>query len=179
MLPTREEAMALVKDGLLSNPGPWGRHGLDIQSMKYGHKLWNATADFASICSWRAGSQLAELMRKNNFQEEESVFVALVDGNIAGFCTYTRRDELSSEYDFTPFIGFMFVDEKYRGNRLSEKLIQAACEYAKFGGVNKVYIMSGEIGLYEKYGFECLGWYKTIFDTEDQLFVKYLSDERG
>ena len=28
MFPTREEAMALVKDGLLSNPGPWGRHCL-------------------------------------------------------------------------------------------------------------------------------------------------------
>lgn len=39
--------------------------------------------------------------------------------------------------------------------------------------------MSGEIGLYEKYEFECLGRCKTIFDTEDQLFVKYLSDERG
>ena len=26
MLPTREEAIALVKDGLQSNPGPWGKH---------------------------------------------------------------------------------------------------------------------------------------------------------
>lgn len=28
MLPTREEAIALVKDGLACNPGPWGRHCL-------------------------------------------------------------------------------------------------------------------------------------------------------
>lgn len=28
MLPTREEAMELVRDGLVSNPGPWGRHCL-------------------------------------------------------------------------------------------------------------------------------------------------------
>lgn len=28
MIPTREEAIALVKDGLESNPGPWGRHCL-------------------------------------------------------------------------------------------------------------------------------------------------------
>ena len=28
MLPTREEAIALVKDGLQSNPGPWGKHCL-------------------------------------------------------------------------------------------------------------------------------------------------------
>lgn len=28
MLPTREEAMELVRDGLLCNPGPWGKHCL-------------------------------------------------------------------------------------------------------------------------------------------------------
>lgn len=28
MLPTREEAIELVRDGLVSNPGPWGKHCL-------------------------------------------------------------------------------------------------------------------------------------------------------
>lgn len=28
MLPTREEAIELVRDGLVANPGPWGRHCL-------------------------------------------------------------------------------------------------------------------------------------------------------
>ena len=28
MLPTRKEAIELIKDGLLSNPGPWGKHCL-------------------------------------------------------------------------------------------------------------------------------------------------------
>lgn len=28
MLPTRKEAIALVRDGLACNPGPWGRHCL-------------------------------------------------------------------------------------------------------------------------------------------------------
>ena len=146
--------------------------GIDIQIMKNGHKYWNATADFAMNCSWRAGGYLTKLMYENAFAEEERVLVALVDGNIAGFCTYAKKDELPEEYDFTPFIGFMFVDEKYRGNRLSEKLIQAACNHAAKEGVSKMYIMSGEIGLYEKYGFEFLGMYETIYGTEDQLFVK-------
>ena len=37
--------------------------------------------------------------------------------------------------------------------------------------------MSGEIGLYEKYGFRSLGYYKTIFNTEDQLFVISTSEQ--
>lgn len=28
MLPTREEALKLIRDGLLFNPGPWGKHCL-------------------------------------------------------------------------------------------------------------------------------------------------------
>ena len=28
MLPTRKEAMALLRDGLSNNPGPWGKHSL-------------------------------------------------------------------------------------------------------------------------------------------------------
>ncbi|MGN0401996.1 MAG: GNAT family N-acetyltransferase [Acetatifactor sp.] len=92
--------------------------GVDIQVMKYGHRYWNATADLAQNCSWRAGGHLAKLMSENLFEEEERVLVALVDGDIAGFCTYAKKDELPEEYDFTPFIGFMFVAEGYRGRRL-------------------------------------------------------------
>lgn len=149
--------------------------GIDIQIMKNGHKYWKATANFAMNCSWRAGGYLTKLMYENAFAEEERVLVALVDGNIAGFCTYAKKDELPEEYDFTPFIGFMFVDEKYRGNRLSEKLIQTACNHAMNNGFTKMYIMSGEIGLYEKYGFEFLGMYQTIYDSEEQLFVKEIN----
>ena len=28
MIPTREEAMEFLRDGLACNPGPWGRHCL-------------------------------------------------------------------------------------------------------------------------------------------------------
>jgi ribosomal protein S18 acetylase RimI-like enzyme len=32
--------------------------------------------------------------------------------------------------------------------------------------------MSGEIGLYEKYGFTFLGMYDTIYGSVEQLFVR-------
>ena len=38
--------------------------------------------------------------------------------------------------------------------------------------MKKYIIMSGEIGLYEKYGFVKLGDYETIYDSIDQLFVQ-------
>ncbi len=111
-------------------------------------------------------------MENNDFAEWERVFAACIDGKVAGFCTLTEKDELPSRYEFTPFIGFVFVDEQYRGRRLSEKMIQSATSYAYALGYEKIYIMSGEIGLYEKYGFTKLGNCETIYGTIDQLFVR-------
>lgn len=49
-------------------------------------------------------------------------------------------------------------------------MIQSIISYAKELGYEKVYIMSGEIGLYEKYGFVKLGDYETIYGYMEQLF---------
>ena len=43
MLPTREEAMALVRDGLSCNPGAWGRHCLTAAHCA--EKIANACGD--------------------------------------------------------------------------------------------------------------------------------------
>lgn len=49
---------------------------------------------------------------------------------------------------------------------------QSIISYTKELEYEKIYIMSGEIGLYEKYGFIKLGNYETIYGTIDQLFVQ-------
>ncbi len=140
--------------------------------MTSAHPLWHKTISFAETCSWRAGAALAQKMRENDFADNERVFIAIENDEIAGFCTFANKDELPPQYDFTPFIGFLFVDEKYRGHRLSNKLIDAACNLAKKQGFTTIYVMSGEQGLYEKYGFEKLGDYATIYGTTEQLFAK-------
>ena len=145
---------------------------MEIISIQNGHPLWEKVMEFASTCSWRAGAALAERMRENAFTERERVIVAVEDDRIAGFCTFSEKDELPDRYDFTPFIGFVYVDERFRGRRLSGKMIDHAMRLAAGSGFSKVYIMSGEIGLYEKYGFTKLGDYETVYGTTDQLFVK-------
>ena len=145
---------------------------IKVYFMTEGHKYWKETISFAERCSWKAGAFLAKKMQENEFKEWERVCAICVNGRVAGFSTFTERDELSEQYDFTPFIGFVFVDERYRGKRLSEMMIQSIISYAKELGYEKVYIMSGEIGLYEKYGFVKLGDYETIYGSVDQLFVQ-------
>lgn len=143
---------------------------MEFRTLQHGDPLWDTTITFAAGCSWRAGAALAAKMRANDFLPWERVFVAVEGGQIAGYCTLTEKDELPPEHGFTPFIGFVFVDEQWRGQRLSEKLIGQALRYAGALGYRKAYIMSGEQGLYEKYGFQKLGDYRTIYGSIDQLF---------
>ena len=147
---------------------------MEIQLITQDHPLWKKTIAFAEHCSWKAGPVLAKRMRENAFLPWERVIVAADGENVAGYCTITEKDELPEKYGYTPFIGFVFVDERYRGKRISERMIGEACRYAKTLGYPAIYIMSGEQGLYEKYGFEKAGEFETIYGTKDRMFRKAL-----
>lgn len=144
---------------------------MEIYTMKSIHEKWERTAAFAEKCSWRAGKYLAELMRKGSFKDWERVFAAFENDEPVGFCTLTEKDELDPKYPYSPFIGFVFVDEAHRGKRISEKMIWSVLEYSKSIGYDRVYIMSGENGLYENYGFSCMGDFESIYGGKDKLFV--------
>lgn len=142
---------------------------MEIHQLTFTHPKWQTVADYAENCSWSAGKYLAELMRSNSFRDWERVFAAFENGRPVGFCTLTEKDELAPKYPYTPLIGFVFVDEAFRGKRISEKMIKTVLEYAKGIGYDKVYIMSGEKGLYENYGFSPMGEYETIYGNYEQL----------
>lgn len=125
---------------------------MHIQSLTDGDNGWAAVAEYAHNCSWRAGAALAEQMNECRFSDWERVFAAFDGDRIAGFCTLAKTDCIP-DIVYTPYIGFVFVGEPYRGNRLSEKLILSALAYAKELGFDRVYLISDHVHLYEKYGF--------------------------
>jgi predicted GNAT family N-acyltransferase len=132
---------------------------------------WQKTIDYAKNCSWGAGPVLAKQMERNEFSDWERVFIAIENGNIAGYCTFAKKDCIPNP-DYTPYIGFVFVGEPYRGNRISEKMICSVIEYAKQINFNKIYIVSGEINLYEKYGFIKIDQKMADYGKEAQIFMK-------
>ncbi|ASK32178.1 GNAT family N-acetyltransferase [Chryseobacterium sp. T16E-39] len=142
---------------------------MEIKTLKFDDDLWNPVVEYARNCSWRAGKMLAKLMQENRFLDWERVFVAIDDQNIAGYCTITKTDTIP-DVNYTPYIGFIFVGEDYRGMRLSEQLIKSALSYAKDIGLKKVYLVTREKGLYEKYGFIKIDERKNATGDHDQIF---------
>ena len=125
---------------------------MEIKILTCDDELWTKTASYAESCSWRAGANLANLMKMNKFSDWERVFVAMTDNNIAGYCALLKKDCLPIA-EYTPYISFIFVGEPYRGHKISEKLCLAAIHYAQLLGFDKVYLVSDHTNLYEKYGF--------------------------
>ena len=99
--------------------------------------MWNKVRDYAEKCPWSAGKSLASAMGNNLFTEWERVIIALDEQKICGYCTVARTDCIP-DASYTPYIGYMFVGEEYRGNRLSQKLIQYSMTYLKSIGFDRV-----------------------------------------
>ena len=132
---------------------------------------WNRVRDYAAECSWRAGKALANDMDNNAFEDWERVVVAFDDDNICGYCTVTKIDCIP-DVSYTPYIGFLFVDEAYRGSRLSQRLIQHAMTYLKEVGYDKVYLVSDHENLYEKYGFRVVERKIAPWGAEEKIYVQ-------
>ena len=144
---------------------------IKIEKLQSNSNLWNQTIAYANNCSWNVGRHLAKLLEQDDFQDFEGVFIALSGNNIIGFCTF-RETDYYPENRYFPWISSIFVDEEYRGNRISEKLIQSAINNARMFGFDKVYIPSNIIGLYEKYGFCKIDELENYDGDIDNIFMK-------
>lgn len=144
---------------------------MEICRVEPGGPLWRALAEYARGCPWIAGAHLADMLEKNAFTDWESAFAALEDGRIAGFCTLLKTDYYP-ENRYSPWISSIFVDEAFRGRRLSGRLIECAAEYAWIQGFKRVYIPSEFEGLYEKYGFEKIDALVNYGGDVDHIFAR-------
>ena len=128
---------------------------MEIKVLLPGDLLWETVADFAENCIWPAGKALAERMRGEKFRGWECVIAAFDENKVAGFCVLSETDCLP-DAPYCPWIGFVFVDIPYRGNRLSASLIDAAAAQARTAGFDRIFLVSDHLGLYEKYGFTAI-----------------------
>ena len=126
-----------------------------IEPVTYTDALWDEVKRYAAACSWRAGKSLAQEMQNHAFSDWERVFVLHENGNIYGYCTVAKKDCIP-DLTYTPYIGYLFVDEKKRGHRMGQKLILAAMDYLRNVGFHEVYLVSDYENLYEKYGFSVI-----------------------
>lgn len=134
---------------------------------------WEDALALVDACPWRGARSLARKMREGYFTGWQRVVLAAVDGEPAGFCTLAAEDGLVDD-DRTPFIGYVYVDERFRGRRLSGRMLGAAEERARALGFRRMYIRSGEVGLYERFGYTVCGTGRDRRGNEETVFSREL-----
>jgi len=136
---------------------------MQVKPITKNDKLRNILIPYCEDCPREAWPILAKKMNENNFLDWERIFVAIENDEIIWFCTFTKEDWIP-DCDYSPFVWFMFIDERYRWNRISEKMINIVQDYAESLNFKKLYIVSDHKWLYEKY------WFKKIDEKIDELW---------
>ena len=122
---------------------------------------------------WRAAKYLARLLETGEFHSfvGKGTLYLLTDGDkLVSFVSLAERDCIDVPYG--PWLGFVHTAPEYRGHRYVGSLINHACRVAAAQGVQRVYICTDHVGLYEKYGFTYLESRVDQFGGESRVYVR-------
>ncbi len=143
-----------------------------VEKVNKGDKLSDELLSFIENFSWEeVKDHMAGLVRNWEFTDWETMFVAVCDKRIVGMISVMKTDYYDLP-DTCPWVSSLFVDEKYRGKRISEKLVNAANDYLRKNGFGESYIPTGHVGLFEHYGYHYVNDIKNYGGETDHLYVK-------
>lgn len=145
---------------------------LEIQKVDKDTEMADRLLDFVENFSWSDVKDHTLRTIKNwTFEEWETPFAAMICGRIVGMATIMKTDYYPLP-EIYPWISTLFVTEEYRGQKISEKLIDFANEYAKGLGFDRTYIPTEFVDLYEKYGYCYIKDIVNYGNGTDRLYVK-------
>ena len=153
---------------------PVAAGGLSVVKVEKDTPFAQEFLHFVENCSWtEVRDHIAGLIREWKFTDWETMFAAVSDGKIVGMTSLLKTDYYPLP-EIYPWVSCVFVEKPYRGQRISEKLIDAANRYAKEQGFKKTYIPTEHKGLYERYGYTYVKDIVNYGGGTDRLYVKNL-----
>ena len=171
---TVDDTVRKVEQHLGLTKKAFNMDSLEMKKVDRNSELVDKLLDFVAHFSWEDVKEHTLRMIHNwEFTDWETMFVAMVDGQIVGMTSIMKTDYYPLP-EIYPWISCVFLSEGYRGHRISEKLIDYANEYAKANGLDRTYIPSEHVGLYEKYGYRYIQDIVNYGDGTERLYVKEL-----
>ena len=146
----------------------------EIKEVEKGSNLAEELIRFVKNSSWdEAKEHIAGLIRNWEFTDWETMFAAVVDERIVGMVSVMKTDYYPLP-DISPWVSCLFIDEEYRGHRISEKLIAYANAYLRKQGFDISYIPTEHAGLFEHYGYHFVKDIVNYGGGTDHLYKKEL-----
>ena len=133
-------------------------------------------------CDWDAGQYLYRLLRNGELKSlagKTALVPMLIEeetNKLVAFCTFAPLDDIQPTC-LTPWIGFVYTFQVFRGHRYAGKLLGYAESLATVMGKEYVYISTGHTGLYEKYGYDFWKIQKDVSGNDSRVYRKALQME--
>ncbi len=127
---------------------------------------------YAKNCSFQStGEFLAEILKNNELQENEKVIVAYSNDSIIGFAGLFK-ESVAENFDGTPYLDFLFVEEGYRNRGIATKLVDKIIEQARENYKVLYLVTVSHEAFYKKLGFETIVMSKVIGCIDDCFIMK-------
>lgn len=145
----------------------------DLLPIKY-----NELIEFSRNCSWQGtGRYFADLLADNEFDNTEKIFAAVHNDNIIGFAALVKESCIEST-KYTPWLDFLFVDEKYRNKGIAKMLIEHIVRTAGNDNIDTIYLCTASHEqMYMKFGFSTFA--RTQINNNDDCAVMKLRINSG
>lgn len=85
-------------------------------------------------------------------------------------------NDFISRMDLYPWVCAVYIDERQRGNAYGSLLLAKAKVDAKEGGFSHLYLCTGHVGYYEKYGFSYVGQGYHPWGEDSRIYEAVLND---
>lgn len=124
---------------------------------------------------WDAGGFLYGMLKNGtvtDFVGEDPKILLLTDGDeLVSYCTFAKKDDIPST-DLSPWMGFVYTFPERRGHRYVGLLFEEVERLAREAGMQRVYVSTNHVGLYEKYGCEYLTEMIDFEGVPSRIYVK-------
>lgn len=94
----------------------------------------------------------------------------ITDERLYGYQQFEDNLKQLIDASLTPWVGFAYTFPKYRGKRCMGKLLEYAYDFAEKEGHKYIYISTGEVGLYEKYGYTFWKMMTDVYGDESRVY---------
>lgn len=148
---------------------------MEIKLLENDEELKKRVIRYAENCVWDAGENFSLYLKNGLYTDWERAVVALDGEKIAGYCNVLKEDCLPG-LPYSPYIGYLFVDEAYRGQRLSQEITRFAEDYLRSVGFSAVYLITEHNNLYEKYGYVYKESKLSPWGEVEKIYEKRLSE---